>query len=121
VRGGNAAVREEVLEAVRSGRLPDRPAERTWAGRGCGAPCEICGRSVSADELEYELEFVSEVDGNQRAHYHVHDGCFWAWESERRTRDLKRSADANVVLSGADTQTTFANDECKAQGSEGST
>jgi hypothetical protein len=120
MRGGNAAVRDEVLEAVRSGRLPDRSAERTWAGRGCGAPCEICGRSVSADELEYELEFVSREDGKEPARYHLHNGCFWAWESERRMRELERRAETNVVFSGADTQTTLTENDCEAPGSQGS-
>src|SRR5690606_32728601 len=53
----NASLRDRVLEAIRTGRLPGRLPERTWAGPGCGAPCVICDSKVSADELEYELEF----------------------------------------------------------------
>jgi hypothetical protein len=114
-------VRDEVLETIRTGKLPDRSAERTWAGRGCGAPCAICGRPVNPDELEYELEFVTHGDGEQPTAYHVHIACFWAWECERRKLGSKPSAETAVELSGVIAQAKVAEDGCEGPGSQGST
>jgi hypothetical protein len=120
-----------VKEAICSGKLPDRSAERTWAGRGCGAPCAICGRPINADELEYELEFATgdnttaagthSAAGKPLADYHVHIGCFWAWESERRKRASKPSGETVVELSGAIAEARVAKNGWEAPGSEGST
>jgi hypothetical protein len=114
-----ASVRDGDLEIIRTGQLPDRSAERTWAGRGCGAPCVICGRPIRADELEYELEFTN--DDRQLVHYHVHIGCFWPWEYERRERGSKRGAGTAVGLSDVAAKASLAEDEREASGSEGST
>jgi hypothetical protein len=117
---GLAAFRDRVLEANGSGKLPDRSAERTWAGRGCGAPCAICDRPINADELEYELEFVT-GDSGKLADYHVHSGCFWAWEGERRKLASKPSGETAVELSGAIAEARVAENGWEAPGSEGST
>src|SRR5262245_12260008 len=118
---GNGSVRNEVLEAIRSGKLPDRSAEHTWAGPGCGAPCVICGQPINADELEYELEFVTGDDGKQSAEYHVHIGCFSAWEAERRKMEPKRSAETFVELSRVVADVTVAEDGRETPGSQRST
>jgi hypothetical protein len=118
---GNATVRDRVLEAIRTGKVPARSAERTWAGRGCGASCAICGRPINADELEYELEFVTDDHGKQRTDYHVHGGCFWAWESEVRKPELKRSDETSIELSGVVAEARVAEDEREAPGDQGST
>ena len=118
---GHAASRDQVLEAICSGKLPDRCAERTWAGRGCGAPCVICGQSIHADELEYELEFVTGTSGKQPARYHVHNGCFWAWECERRKLASRPRGEAPVELSGAIAEAKVAKNGREAPGSRGST
>jgi hypothetical protein len=117
---GDRTLRDEILETIRSGRLPDRPAERTWAGRGCGALCVVCSRPVDPDELEYELEFIA-ADGSKPAVYHVHNACYWAWETERRNLELKRAAAAPIELSGSDPEGTVAEDEREAPDGEGST
>jgi hypothetical protein len=116
----NAAVRDRVVEAVLGGKLPGRSADRTWAGPGCGATCAICGRPVGADEREYELEFVTGDNGKQPAHYHLHNGCFWAWESELRKPQSKRSAARAVELSGAVADAMLAEDG-RDLGTQGST
>jgi hypothetical protein len=118
---GQAAFRDRVLEAISSGKLPDRCADRTWAGRGCGAPCVICGRPINADELEYELEFVTGDNGTQLAAYHVHNGCFWAWECERRKLASKPSGETAVELSGVIAEDRVAKNEREAPDSQGST
>jgi hypothetical protein len=118
---GHDAFRDRVLEAICSGKLPDRCAERTWAGRGCGAPCVICGRPINADELEYELEFDTGDNGKDPAAYHVHNGCFWAWESERRKLASKPSGATGVELSGVIAEARVAKNGPQAPGSQGST
>jgi hypothetical protein len=118
---GKAAFRDQVLEAIRSDKLPDRSAEHTWAGQGCGAPCAICGRPINADELEYELEFATGDSGKQLAAYHVHIDCFWAWEAERRKLASKPSGETAVELSGGIDEAKVAKNGWQAPGSEGST
>jgi hypothetical protein len=114
---GNGTVRDAVLETIRSGRLPDRCAERTWAGRGCGASCVVCSRPIDPGELEYELEFIT-ADDAKPAVYHVHNVCYWAWETERRKPALKPTP---AELSGVGLEGRVAEDEWEAPGGEGST
>jgi hypothetical protein len=77
-------LREKVREALRTGKLPDHPPERTWGGRGSGGSyCSICGDAIKADQVEFELEFSHGVNGNGSGSLHVHLRCFSAWDSER--------------------------------------
>ena len=69
---GNGTVRDNLREAIRSGKLPGQSPQRTWAGQGCGAPCMICGHAINADELEYELEFAPGADRKQPEGRHIH-------------------------------------------------
>jgi hypothetical protein len=64
-------------------RLPKRRPDRTWGGPGTGAPCAVCGHSVTRGELEYEIEFARDGDDPGLDKFHVHISCFRAWESER--------------------------------------
>jgi len=117
---GNGAARGNLLEAIRSGKLPGRSPERTWAGRGCGASCMICGEPISADELEYELEFASGADSKQREDHHIHIACFWAWETERQKLELKRAAEKTTQLSSEVAEIRLVEDEPEVSGSGGS-
>jgi hypothetical protein len=108
---GNVVLRDTVLEAICTGRLPDHSPERTWGGRGSGACCVICGQRVTADELEFELEFASGDNGNRAEGYHLHQGCFFAWDLERRKTGLKRGAVTAAPLSRVVDDTRFAADE----------
>jgi|SRR5437667_4501766 len=76
-------LREKAREAVRTGKLPDRRPDRTWGGPGVGAPCSVCGRPVSRDELEFEIQFAHDGDNPGLDKFHVHIRCFAAWEFER--------------------------------------
>jgi hypothetical protein len=58
-----------------------------WGGSGSGADCAICGERISADQLEYELEFRS--SGRRRASFHVHVRCCAEWELERNALRLR--------------------------------
>jgi len=73
-------LRENARAALSAKTLPLRRPDRMWGGRGDGAPCAICHSPVRADELEFELEYLS-ADG--LANHHVHVPCFTAWERER--------------------------------------
>ena len=88
----SARLRDRVLEAICTGRLPVHSPKRTWAGPGSGARCVIFDQRVKADEVEFELEFATGDDGNGREGCHVHRGCFLAWDSERRELALSGGA-----------------------------
>jgi hypothetical protein len=42
------------------GLLPTVKPLKTFAGLGNGSPCDGCGRSITATDLEYELTFADE-------------------------------------------------------------
>jgi hypothetical protein len=71
--------------------------------------------------LEYELEYITADDVGQAAVYHVHNVCFWAWETERRKLASKRTAAASVELSGVCAEARVVEDEYEAPGGQGST
>jgi len=50
----------KVLIPAKLGRglLPTGRPLKLWAGLGNGYPCDGCGRSIAATDLEYELEFA---------------------------------------------------------------
>jgi hypothetical protein len=80
------SLREKARQLIQAGTLPNHPADRTWAGRGGGADCAICGAPVQHGEIEYELEFAPPNGGarDQGPHHRVHIWCFEAWDVERR-------------------------------------
>ena len=87
-------LRETVREAIRTGKLPSRRPDRVWGGRGDGTTCSVCHVPVGADEIEFELEFITAGDV---AGHHVHSDCFAVWDGERETitpadDELPRSA-----------------------------
>ena len=116
---GNGTVRDSLLEAIRSGKLPSRSPERTWAGRGCGDPCMVCDQRINADELEYELEFAPGADSKQPEGRHIHLGCFSAWETERQKVQSNGGAEQAIELSGEVAETRLAQDESEISGSGG--
>jgi hypothetical protein len=56
--------------------LPDAQFERLWGGHGTHCCCEACGRTISGDEVEYELEFRQ---GAQRLTVVLHRDCWEEW------------------------------------------
>lgn len=67
-------LRRQILEGVAKGLLPWSLPKRTWGGFGNGDPCCVCGKTITAQQLETEFE-----DAAHRP-YHVHMQCFSAWE-----------------------------------------
>lgn len=75
-------LRESAQQCLRSGGLPATASARTFAGAGNGAPCALCARAISGDEIEFELEF-DRPRAPFVAFYHLHPRCYAAWELER--------------------------------------
>ena len=76
-------LRELARTAIRNGKLPARPPDRTWGGPGMGALCPVCGVAVTQAELEFEVEFARDGGARVGATYHLHTHCFAAWGVER--------------------------------------
>jgi hypothetical protein len=88
-------LRARAREAIDSGKLPDRRADRTWGGPGAGEMCPVCGRLVTHDDLEMQTEFERPEGGLDK--YHIHVRCFAAWEFERRRREGTGPGDAPLA------------------------
>ena len=58
---------------------PDLAEIRLWGGKGSGAPCNYCGRRITASEIEYEVE--AEVRGRPVT-LHFHPACHEAWKAQ---------------------------------------
>jgi hypothetical protein len=56
--------------------LPYKEPMRTWAGRGTGALCSLCGLPIMAHDIEYEIEQAD----SPALQFHVQ--CYRVWEGE---------------------------------------
>jgi hypothetical protein len=56
--------------------MPNRQALRTWAGHGSGATCNGCGDTITAHDIEYEVEVPAEAPGGT---LHFHFVCYRSW------------------------------------------
>ena len=56
-----------------SGQLPRITSSRTWAGKGNGAPCELCELAIDAGQIEYEVEYLN---GSQTTVLRFHELCY---------------------------------------------
>jgi hypothetical protein len=106
----DSALREKAREAILSGRLPSRRPDRLWGGPASGEhDCVICGKLLSRDEVQYDLQYSAEGTPSGSVDLPVHLRCFDAWEIERHRVGLPQemgiSAAADVagssVLHGA--------------------
>src|SRR5262249_2065128 len=71
-------------EAIRSGKLPSRPADRIVERHGwSGLPCPVCGVPVKRDEVDVEIHFRRHDSTLGLDSYQLHPQCFAAWEFER--------------------------------------
>jgi hypothetical protein len=68
-------LRAPAREAIKTGNLPAQRPERMWGGPGTGASCAVCGKTIGTVEIEFELQFASDV-GCGAANYMVHARCF---------------------------------------------
>ena len=73
-------VRQRIRELLRRGELPRQRQSRTWGGPGAGLPCHGCGEIVGPDDIEIEVQFLTEAGFVTRR---FHTLCFALWELER--------------------------------------
>ena len=77
-------LRKHAAAALGEGRLPLESADRIWAGPGIGVPCTVCDLPVTANQMEFEIQFARDGDNGGWLHAcHLHVRCFAAWELER--------------------------------------
>src|SRR5262249_10328258 len=75
-------LREQARAALQERRLPTRPPDRTWGGKGQGQECSVCRKPITRDENGLEIEFDhAGAAGVDR--FFIHPRCFAAWEFER--------------------------------------
>ena len=48
-------LRDQAHAVIQSGKLSSHAPDRTWEGPGFGAPCSVCEKPVTNDELEFEI------------------------------------------------------------------
>jgi hypothetical protein len=83
--GSQPAGHNEPAPEQRSGRLSVTALRsaipgRMWGGKGCGAPCDFCRISLSAEEVEYEVE--ARLEGETLL-LHFHPRCYDTWRTSR--------------------------------------
>jgi len=78
------SLQEQARDAIRSGRLPSRAADRVVGGPGSEAACAVCGDYGLRSMTELEIQFNHDGARPQRPDsYRLHHRCFAAWEFER--------------------------------------
>jgi hypothetical protein len=79
-------LRKLIRGRVRIGQLPPAFDGKTYGGRGRDTACDCCGEIISADEIEYQVEFIPPRGESRRA-FVSHVKCHWIWSEES---DLQR-------------------------------
>lgn len=78
-----AALREFARLAIRRGTLPRREPDRTLGRPGVGSLCTVCAKPVTADQVEWEIQFAHDGANPDLDTYHLHMRCLSVWELER--------------------------------------
>ena len=73
-------LRLRARERIGQGRLPRRPAARTWGGPGSGQFCDLCDSSILSSEPEFELQ----LESNSSHVVRFHRRCHSIWEAARQ-------------------------------------
>ena len=89
-------LRAKAREAIQSGKLPGRQADRSWAGPGSGGDCTVCGKALAHDESELELDFGAGVLHPSPLTLRMHVRCFDAWELELAHGSSDRAASEEI-------------------------
>jgi hypothetical protein len=63
--------------------LPYQEPLKTWASRGTGALCSLCGASITAQDIEYEAELLAPSGSSRELHFHFN--CYVVWETQSRS------------------------------------
>jgi hypothetical protein len=75
--GRYSIMNERIDKKISSAQLPPRGSGRTWAGKGSGTFCSLCGQPITGDEVEYEIEW-EHAGLTQTAHLHL--VCYQLWK-----------------------------------------
>ena len=67
---------ESIREMLSRHGFPDAQFTHLWAGRGTQCCCEACGRTITGDDVEYELEYRQ---GTHRLTVVLHRDCWEEW------------------------------------------
>jgi hypothetical protein len=73
------ALLEAVRRLVAEGHLPCVRQDHTWAGKGTGLDCLVCGRPITSQQVEFELQFATQPT---RFVVRMHRQCLAIWERE---------------------------------------
>ena len=73
-----------------SSELPSAKPEKVWAGAATNKPCGACGTFITADDVEYEVDFAG-----ARAAMRLHRRCIMLWDKLRHELSPTRGRDAN--------------------------
>jgi hypothetical protein len=76
-------LRDKAREAIRSGKMPSRSADRTYGGPGTRVTCAVCSELITPDQSEVEIEFRRRAVPPNLDRYFLHVRCMAAWEFER--------------------------------------
>jgi hypothetical protein len=87
-----SALRQTVRERLASGWLFPAPSQ-TWAGKGTGHVCIVCGTTIAPSEVE------NEVVGPTTVWSHL--PCYSIWREESQTYELANSADGTDGTDGS--------------------
>ncbi len=71
------------LEQAEQGALPYQEPLKTWASRGTGVLCSLCGAPITAEEIEYEAELLAAPGKPRELHFHFN--CYLVWESQSQS------------------------------------
>jgi hypothetical protein len=77
---GNGAVASVIGEQGERRTLPYQEPLKTWAGHGTGAVCNLCGKPIKAQDIEYEVELDPAPGGARGLHFHFN--CYRLWETQ---------------------------------------
>jgi hypothetical protein len=82
------ALRATIRQRLQDGTLPRVKPSETWGGPGAGRACRACERTITNDEMEFEVEFAPggptfQVLRSESPVLNLHATCFAAWELER--------------------------------------
>jgi hypothetical protein len=76
---GAVADTSEVEKGERQ-ELPYQEPLRTWAGRGTGVQCNLCGAPITPQDIEYEAELLAPPGNSRELHFHFN--CYLVWEGQ---------------------------------------
>ena len=97
------ALRAKIRKLIQAGTLPNRKADITLGGPGCGNTCPVCDEVVTATDVEMELEFRGHAGGRVDT-YHLHGRCFADWEFELRNLETARNTGVPAHETGSSLQ-----------------